>query len=122
MFVSKILVFLRFWGVLEVLGSSGRPVGTISTNFRQIPSGGFRAISFPPLIGLSPSLVMSIDNYRPEIWTVLALGPQHQDKFAKMTGRRTMFGPSIPAQKKGFRAMTPKPKILTTKKATTIYM
>ena len=45
---SKHLVFLIFRVVLDGLESSGRPVGTISTNFRQNPSGGFRAMTQNP--------------------------------------------------------------------------
>jgi len=44
----KNLVFLRFMLVLNGLKSSGRPVGTISTYFRQKRSGGFRAMTKKP--------------------------------------------------------------------------
>ena len=49
-FKNKFLNILvwRFLNALEGLKSSGRPVGTISTNFRQIPSGGFRAMTQKP--------------------------------------------------------------------------
>ena len=38
---------LEFWA-LNGLGRSGRPVGIISTYFRQNPSGGFRAMTKKP--------------------------------------------------------------------------
>ena len=47
MFLNN-LVFLRFMLVLNGLKSSGRPVGTISTYFRQKRSGGFRAMTKKP--------------------------------------------------------------------------
>ena len=41
----KNLDFLRFLWTLDGLERSGRPVGTISTNFRQKRSSGFRAMT-----------------------------------------------------------------------------
>ena len=44
------LVFLAFLEVPEDLGRSGRPVGRISTNFRQNRTGGFRVMTKKPII------------------------------------------------------------------------
>ena len=40
--------FLRFFWTLDGLERSGRPVGIISTYFRQKRSGGFRAMTKNP--------------------------------------------------------------------------
>ena len=44
-FFPNLLVFLKFFKVLDGLESSGRPVGIVSAYFRQNPSGGFRAMT-----------------------------------------------------------------------------
>ena len=46
--VSKNYVLSLKFGVLEGFKSSGRPVGNISTYFRQKRSGGFRAMTKKP--------------------------------------------------------------------------
>ena len=45
---GKAINFLSCRRSLAGLKSSGRPIGTISTNFRQNPSGGFRAMTKKP--------------------------------------------------------------------------
>ena len=48
MFTPEMLVILWFVLPPEGLESSGRRVGRISTNFRRIPFGGFRAMTKKP--------------------------------------------------------------------------
>ena len=60
----KKLDFLRFFWTLDDLERSGRPVGIISTYFRQNSSRGFRAMTKnPPKLTTKKQLIFSRKEY-----------------------------------------------------------
>lgn len=63
MLVANMLVFLRFLEVLDGLERSGRPVGAISSYFRQHPTSWCRAMTERQKLTINEATTMSTRAY-----------------------------------------------------------